>query len=315
MRHPRHEVSQEFVNNLHQHGATEQHMDALRQPNIVYLENGNNTGIEYSLFEGQEDSSKPTEVKETIFYVPGFSENPISNAPLAVTLAQAGFDVVLPGYYDGPIIKNAAGKQDALLTRATYYHAILDKISGRTGTVHFVTHSMGSLVVQKMAESGDPVFEGAQVAMLAPSGISSKESMLKMTLRNVRNMKTEKSRGPQQFNDEARDMEQSCFKYMRASMRRTIREVWELSRKSGFNPEPFKQAGVARIALIGYANDALYPDSHIQEAFHQLVAAGIDTTYVTPIKVGLSHDTATHNDEQSNPARVAPLLGTLLRQS
>lgn len=289
-------------------GATEQHIHSLNNPQGISF--GEDQRVPYVWLNGVNGAFKPT-----IFYVPGFTENPISNAPLGVTLANQGFNVILPGNYSGPVERNAAGRKDALHTRAKAYSAIV-KATRVFDRVQFVTHSMGSLVAQNMAAQATSedhnVFEGASVVMLAPSGISDSDSVFQLSQRNTANLKQEKKREPQEFNDDTKESEKACLRTLTTNPLRSLREMRELVRRGGFDPRIFAEAGVASVALVGYANDPLYTDAHIVGAYHDLNAVDVPTTYVTPLVPGMDRMSATHNDEQANPSRVAPVVRHLL---
>lgn len=297
-------ISSQYAENLAALGATPQHIHALNNPKQMPF--GEKHSAPYTYLARNEDAPD----LGTVFYVPGFTETPVSDAPFGVTLANHGFDVVLPGNYTGKVLRGPDGRKDALHTRAQSYNAII-KAFVIDEKVKVVSHSMGSLVAQNMIQQataeGHGAFRGTNVVMLAPSGISDSDSLVKLGMRNGANLKIEKKREPQEFNDDTHEAAESCAKTMTTNPLRSLREMRELVRKSGFDARIFAEGGIANVALVGYAADPLYTDAHIIDAFHALNEAGVPTTYATPLDLRKDRRSATHNDEQANPSRVAPL--------
>jgi esterase/lipase len=292
------QLSEAFEANLRSFGASEDHLQALAGPETHRVDG---FALPYSKL------TSPVQTDRAVFYVPGFSENPVSNAPFGVALANSGYDVILPGH---PKVKKSAGS--ILQSRAHLYEDLMSSLRPDYDQIDVVTHSMGNLVLQHMIgkdlAAGKNSFQDATVVMLAPSGLSAQESVLKLGLRNAKNMKMERSRPPQEFSDDGKDMEKSCFDFMLKNPRQVIKEVRELANPRSFDPNVFVQAGVSRIALVGYANDPLYSDDQIARGYTALTESGVDARYVTPIKLDIAHTSATHNDEQSNPSRVLPTV-------
>lgn len=140
-----------------------------------------------------------------VLYVPGFTEGIVAKAPFAAALAQEGFDVTLPDQNHKKILKDTlTNKKNATYSQAmNYMSVVLAEGLDESGPVDVVTHSYGSLIFEAMAKLASErqwhSFEGSNVVMLAPAGIT-QETSLGLGKRWVEMLK-QQMRGKKDFPD------------------------------------------------------------------------------------------------------------------
>lgn len=307
----------EFRESLAEFGASPENIDAVCSPESVPVDGGR-VLQPYAMVRSQ---LSDIEKQGAVFFVPGFGENPISNAPFAITLAKQGFDVVLPGHSQRVKGQKPTNMGSTITARAVYYHDLLDKLGVGDEALDFVTHSLGSLILQDMAIEAQitkrAYLEGASVALVAPAGMSDKDNIFKLGWRTQQNMRMEMGREVQGFSDLTGEVTDSRNNYIKQQKIRAVREVWELSR-GRLSPDPLIAAGVGRVGIFGHASDAIFPDRHLEDGVQRFAAAAEagfleEASYLCPIsftpdRTGVlrTRTSATHNDEQANPERVAP---------
>ena len=254
-----------------------------------------------------------------VLYIPGFTEGIVAKAPFAVDLASRGLDVILPDQNRTSIIRNQVGKKDATYTQAANYLAVLEAegLLSETNSVDTVTHSYGSLIFDEMIKIAKSknldCFDDSKVIMLAPAGLNDRESRIKLGSRFLKLNITE-GRTPKDIGDDDGEMLKAGTANFRANMSRAVRECLELATRhiDEFN---LMGSGIGSLAIVGYAEDVLFPSSLLESAVERLVNDG--ATWLNPVDLATnpprSGRYATHNDEQFNPSRVAGSVAELLK--
>jgi hypothetical protein len=204
-----------------------------------------------------------------------------------------------------------AVRPDAIYSQALNYLELIiqTRKEDATDPLVLITHSMGSLVLQKMFEIAKErelnIFDGAHIVMLAPAGIYPYESKSAMAGRFVLYSLSE-LKSHKDLHDETGEMFEAGMAILKKNKERSIRETLALSRETVDIQEMLET--VATVAVVGYGKDYMYTDRQLKWA----VAHG--ATYFTPVSFGgvdekgkplSSRAGATHNDEQFHPRRVA----------
>jgi len=256
-----------------------------------------------------------------VLYVPGFTEGIVAKAPFAAELAMNELDVILPDQNRRKVQRNPKGKKDATHAQALNYLSVLESEELTNSPVDVVTHSYGSLIfddMHKVAETrGWTAFDKAVVIMLAPGGTNENETAWHLGRRFLAMIRSEGKRTPKDFPDEGGEMFKAGRRHALANPGRLAREVWELKTKH-VDYERLVSSGLAHMAILGYAEDVLYPEDVYRSAIEKAVSAGV--SYATPIELSEWSDGqprmgihATHNDEQFNPRRVANAVAEILQ--
>lgn len=104
-------------------------------------------------------------MREPVLLLHGLGRRAASMAPLAGALARAGFAPALVGY---PSTRHTVGG----LVRDVVAPAIDAALSDGAARVHFVTHSLGGVLVRaeaaRRADAGTPLPSGSRAVFLAP---------------------------------------------------------------------------------------------------------------------------------------------------
>lgn len=254
-----------------------------------------------------------------VMYVPGFTEGIVAKAPFGADLAALGYEVVIPGQHRKKILRDAANKKDATHTQAINYLEVIDQSGFEDGEFDLVTHSYGSLIFQAMQKisrlEGRDRFKNARVAMLAPAGVNQNEGLFKLGGRFAHNLHSD-MKSEREFPDPSNEMLMAGVKNSIANIPRTVREVWHLVNKN-IDFEELATSGISKAIVFGYAEDKLFPHRVLESGMSIALQHGVE--YATPIAPRLRNDEqrsgkyAEHNDEQSNPRRVALAVDDFLQ--
>ena len=262
----------------------------------------------------------PDTTGRPILFVPGFTETIVAKAPLILEMAQNGADMIMPGQNRVKIAHDRKRHLDATNAQAQNNLAILVAEGLEDQTVDIITHSYGSLVFQEMhklaQERGIRSFEGSKVVMLAPAGFNQKESALKLGYRFAKSLILEAK-----TSKDVDDIDGSMFKAgqgtMTANIPRGLHEIRDLY-KSTVDYERLLKSGIASLAVLGYAEDAVYPHKVLERTMRKAVESGV--SYGVPVSLQVSADgmirsgtDASHNDDQFNPSRAAGAALQLLQ--
>lgn len=255
-----------------------------------------------------------------VMYVPGFTEGLVAKAPFAAELANHGHEVILPDQNRKKIMKDTlTGKCDATFTQANNYIAVLQAEGiDNDGPVDFVTHSYGSLIFDAMhtigRSRGMSAFEGSRVVMLAPAGFNDNETIPDLLRRFVAMTRAE-DKAPKQYGDLGGEMLKAGVKNITANAVRAIREGLHLADRK-LDSKKLLSQGVAKLAIVSYAEDPLYSDAIIESAARRSVDNG--ASWSVPVALDLHGPLGTegssHNDEQFNPTRTGKVVSSLLKQ-
>lgn len=266
-----------------------------------------------------------------LMYVPGFSEGIINKASFAAELNTHNFDVILPGQNRKGILRDAAtNKKSAAYSQAVNCLAVLEA-EGIESPADFISHSYGSLVLGVMAKVAEvrklPYFNDARVVMLAPAGFNEDESVGSLLCRWTAMLKSEMKQSNQDFPDIHGVTGRASAKTLLANIPRTLRESYHDLVRERIDVEQLFSAGVARLAIVSYAEDAMFPYEVLEKGVMKALAAGanrnhpVPTTWSVPISFQKANGSprpysgsgAVHDDEQLNPSRVASAVADILR--
>lgn len=211
----------------------------------------------------------------------GFSESITSLSPLALEMARdqdgTKHDVILAeqqrkgGYEKGQPAKSA------ITSQARDYLAVL-KQETDGGPVQLVGHSMAALVIQEMlrideVENADArLLEGADIALISPTGTHTEENLVKLGGRFMRHMITENV-SMKSFKDKTWEMLGTCIVNVGSNFRRTWAEIRAMSKERMDYPEVMAR-GIGSLAVVNFGKDRLFPDSALDEGMEQAREAG-----------------------------------------
>ncbi len=247
--------------------------------------------------------------RRPVLYVPGFGEGIINKASFAAELALRGREVILLGQSRRGTLSNEEGRRDATYTQAINTLAVQQMVGARSADV--VTHSYGSLVFDEMVRQAPEWFKGSNVAMLSPAGSIYNQRLLAMGAQWVGFMKSETDGDrPMEFPDPDGVTGKASARVLAANPLRTVREVRDLWQRE-VDYENVSRS-VASLAVLSYAEDAMFPEDKLAPMLTDAVEAG-HIVWATPADFGAvdtgrmryAGEGSVHDDEQYNPSRVA----------
>ncbi len=360
-----------YVDALQRVGFSSDHIAEAQTTREVPLSYGNDLKLTYSRVNEMGG--------DLTFYIPGFTEGRVAKTPTALALAEVGedgspgLDVVyidqqrkgiapLSGE-DAPIdprskftgwmrnrfemlrdkLTNSDRQKEtpksALRAQALGLLAVVEAEAQPDQRLNFVTHSMGSLVIQdavRVAQEQDlPYFDDANIVLLTPAGLYERESLPRIAARLGKSLLLENF-SRKEFEDPKMAMLKAGMKNLFAN----IRKSWAEARAAGSERLDIKallSQGIGSLAVVSYGGDAAYSYRH-----HESITAAEDgrVAWLTPISTDLIKERrvkaealmagrnytdvqreaflnsymkpkkkdvvrgATHNDEQFNPRRV-----------
>lgn len=235
--------------------------------------------VEYSVVGNQNPEHNP------ILFIPGYTEGTEIVRDFGITLSELGDRqaIVLNQPDHRSILKSLQGgnlgtKRTVLDHQAEAVLAVLRNMGLTDKPIDFITHSFGSLILQRAAELADlrrirVPFSSRKDAdgkrshsiMIAPAGINPDEDFKSFMSRGARfqaeTFKGEKALDPDYL------FIRKAFKAVAKNPAKYIRELSPLMRKRIV----FKKLGEFGLkpTVLTYANDPMYPDSVIGENLGQ----------------------------------------------
>lgn len=288
----------------------------LREPYQVPLSRDTSLSIPYHVAEPLHQS-----VADTIFYVNGWSEGPLNKLPFAAELAQQGAQVVLPDVVRQGYLHDHMNPKDPIDTQASdMIDIVRHEADGERVTL--VAHSMGALVADRMVALDPERFADTTVIMLAPAGTAPEERFRSLGKRWLAFMREDSRDTLQQFPDPTDVKVKASQARIKSDLPRAYRELLRL--KSHYINYHRLAERVARVAIMPYAADPLYPQRLLEPTIGRLLTVNPpeNLSAITPVSFTLrdreTHQPligkgASHADEEVNPTRVASTIIDYLR--
>lgn len=251
-----------------------------------------------------------------VHIVGGLTEGVINQAPFLAALANKGYRVTMADHGARGLLRDPyTGRRSALFTRAADSLDILRQHPAKA----VVTHSMGSLVLSKMAthviNEDEGILTNVQGVLLAPAGMYDAETLTSIAPRFMSKLGDESGSRVKTFSfpDTEGDMLKAGTRNLLSTPLRSVREVQELVRDRVI-VDQLRAGGMTRLAVLGFGQDPLFPDRVIGD---RAMADGL--LYSVPIAgaallgEGARGDTnATHDDGQFYPERVAGAVASVV---
>jgi pimeloyl-ACP methyl ester carboxylesterase len=235
--------------------------------------------VDYSVLEG---SSR----HNPVIVVPGFTGGRVTLGGFAHELNYEGNRDVI--YSEQPVLSKSIKNDLSVIDH--HAQAILSIIKNEgleDGPVDFVTHSMGAMTAVRAAELAElenirsfDFDQGSHTVFIAPAGSNDKENLFFLGGRWAKFI-TKNTFYRRQL-DPTGEMAKADLKNFRRDPAKTVREIWELRKKSDI------YSYLGRLGLkpfvLGFANDSMYPDKVIGKV---LEAAGESLSgYAVPVDNG-----------------------------
>lgn len=301
--------------------------------------------VEYTFAEGLGEPLQPL-VYEKGFNDPGVSHDRVQ--ALARAYAAHGLGLIMTGPAPGGLLRDPnTGNPDAMLTHAANTLSVITAEGLQDSQLRLAGYSMGAqvvaMLVQESRRRGLSCFVDAPVALLAPIGVSHRESPAKMAARAffqgglsmlgggatlppyespyVSTPPCEKPDGPQTY--DAVTLGDAAAVGLRLAASRplpVLRDFIETSSRRIRLRE--LAANVGNLAIVQYGEDDLLPAAAIDEAVAGLFDAEdapANVTYLTPYSTRLDRNGdvlgargSLHLDHCSIPERAADAIAPIL---
>ena len=257
-----------------------------------------------------------------ILYIPGFVEGINNKASLAAELASQGYEVILPGQNRQGLLKNEHHKRDATYTQARNYLAVAEAAAPNQ-PLDLVTHSYGSLILNRMVDLDPERFADSRAVALAPAGTIQEETVLTL-MRRWRKYITApvSARGPMEFPDPPGTTPIEGVRTLLSNIIRTALEVRALGRERVNYPKLAQKLGA--LSVLSHAEDPLFPQelqaSTLDDAINAQATPNL--SWATPVRypsadhpepLTYGGQGAGHDDEQYYPSRVAGAISQILK--
>ncbi|MFA5004061.1 MAG: hypothetical protein WC498_02165 [Candidatus Saccharimonadales bacterium] len=254
-----------------------------------------------------------------LVFVPGFGESIVNKASFAAELATRGFDVILPGQNRKGMLKDKAEGRLPTGAQARNVEAVLRAENLLGTTVDFTPHSYGGLVfealVRRVAKHTPDYFQDSRAVLLASSGVQQEASLPGLVKRWLAFLPSERDADSQEFPDRDGVTGKASALTLLANVPRSLGEARDLYKKR--LDFPYLISKVGSVAIVNYAEDAMYPDAFLEPGIADAMNAGCAAW--SPVSLDMMPDGtirsgrgATHDDEQFNPSRVAGALARVL---